>query len=150
MAKKRTFLQSAISLFGVVSLLWIVFDFFQIALNLESVIYLGRTGFIVGIGYLFILAFHLLALAQCIKNLILKNKLAVSITTLFFLIVSFLSLFMQKVMFDEVGREYSVEYPMPGETYFIFLGLAINALFILFVLKNMYRKSQSIQEVNSD
>jgi hypothetical protein len=58
---------------------------------------------------------------------------------LFLLCVSFLSLAIQKVMYDEVMHEFFLEYPFPNETVFIYLGLAVNAAFVIFTLCSMRR-----------
>jgi hypothetical protein len=50
-------------------------------------------------------------------------------------------------MIDEVGREYYLEFPVPGEVGFIYLGLIINALFILFALYCI-RQSFNVARLN--
>jgi hypothetical protein len=42
-------------------------------------------------------------------------------------------------MFDEVAHEYYIEFPMPGETHFIVLGLLINGIFILYSIFSIYK-----------
>ena len=125
----------AIGLFmGFICILWIIYDIIVIYFNLPSVIYFGTAGIFVGIGYILIIIFHiyvtgiyLMHARHCPKT-IARNRL------LPLLIISFTGLIVQKAMFDEVGREYYIEYPFPGETYFIIFGLVLNAVFLVYAL----------------
>jgi hypothetical protein len=84
----------------------------------------------VGIGYLLIIIFHILILIIYFQHIRpYQNNLLVSL-----LIFSFFALIIEKVMFDEVGHEYYLELPAPGEVNFIYFGLFINAVFIGYAL----------------
>ena len=48
-------------------------------------------------------------------------------------------------MFDEVLHEYYLEYPAPGEVIFIYFGLLINAVFILYGLYFINKEFKLIQ-----
>jgi len=119
---------------GIVCLFWIIFDIVNVYSNLSSVIFFGTLGLIVGVGYIFILIFHILVLFVYFKYFHNRPNNKLSIGFLSFIIISFLALVVQKAMYDEVGREYYLEFPAPGEVRFIYLGLIINALFILYAL----------------
>ncbi len=131
----------AIGLFlGFICILWIIYDIIVIYFNLPSVIYFGAAGFFVGIGYILIIIFHIFVAgiyimhARHIPKTIARNRL------LSLLIISFTGLIVQKAMFDEVGREYYIEYPFPGETYFILFGLFLNTVLLVYALHYIYKE----------
>lgn len=134
MSEKFKVFPATTILLGVLCFLWIVYDIVQIYFDLQSVLFFGTSGLIMGIGYLFILLFHILVLIIYFKYLRHHQNIILSFTLLSLTIISFLALAVEKVMFDEVGREFYLEFPAPGEVSFIYLGLFINALFIIYAL----------------
>ena len=129
---------------GVLSCVWIGFDFFEISSDLHAVLF-GDSGWIIGIGYLFILIFHLFMIIIILRDLRQYGAEGPRVLLIFLLIASFLALAAEKVMYDEVAREYYLEPPAPGEVGFIYLGLAVNALFILYALLYIVRSDKRVQ-----
>ena len=140
MRSKSLFERFLISL-GVITVTFIIYSFYVLTTDLNNVLFMGTAGFIVGVGYVLIILFHLFVLIE----LYLPSKRKFLITKkgfiLFFFSISTLFLFIQKVMYDEVAREIAIE-SVPGEINFIYLGLIINLAFILFVLKFLIRNFQ--------
>ena len=134
MSGKSKTLQTLAFFSGIICLLWIIYDFLKIYNDLSAVLFSANTGLIVGIGYIFILSFHVFVLILYFRFFRhhKEKKLRGLLLILFF--ISFLALAVEKVMFDEVGREFYLEFPAPGEVHFIYLGLFLNALFVLFAL----------------
>jgi len=127
-------------IFGVISLVWIFYDIYQIKTDLSFVIQFDKVGVIMGIGYLFILFFHILSLIFiAIQFRFNKGLNSLRNSTLILGIISFLAFGIEKVMYDEVGREYYLEWPAPGEVMFLYFCLGIHALFAVIVLLYIYR-----------
>ncbi len=132
-AKFKT-LPAATFFLGIVCFSWILYDVLKIYSDLRSVIFFGSSGLIVGIGYLFIVLFHALMFIIYLRYFRRHQNPRLRIVPLSLLIVSFLALAVEKTMYDEVGREYFLELPVPGEVIFIYFGLFLNALFIAYAL----------------
>jgi hypothetical protein len=54
-------------------------------------------------------------------------------------IVSLFAVGMEKVMYDEIGRELYVEYPVPSEVSLLYGCLAVNLLFCIVMMAAAYR-----------
>ena len=74
MSENTKTLQTTTFLLGIVCFLWIIYDIIKINSDLKSVIFFDTTGKIVGIGYLLIFSFHILALIIFFKCLHNKKK----------------------------------------------------------------------------
>ena len=140
MSGQSKFLPQSSIILGIICLIWIIYDIISIYTNLESVTFLGMAGVIAGIGYLFIFVFHILIIIVYFRYFLKSHNHSsrVGIPVLF--VLSVLALFMEKVMFDEVAREYYLEFPMPGETHFIVFGLLINGIFIVYSIFNVFKR----------
>ena len=138
MSEDNKYLHLITAILGFICLLWIIYDIFSIYTNLKSVIFLGTAGLYMALGYLFILVFHFLVLIVYFIHLRKSLNFQAKVVIPAFLFISFLFLVIQKVMFDEVAREYYIEYPMPGETHFIVVGLLINGIFIFYSMFIIY------------
>ncbi len=123
-------------IFGVISLVWIFYDMYQIKTNLSFVIQFDKVGIIMGVGYLFIIFFHILSFIFIAIHFRFKKQFDPLRNSILILgIISFLAFGIEKVMVDEVGREYFLEWPAaPGEVMFLYLCLGIHALFVVMVL----------------
>ena len=137
---RKELFPTIVFILGLVCLMWIVYDIIKIYTDLGSIIQPWGGGLYIGIGYIFIITFHLLFLTFYILHFRHNEHLFIRHGLPVLLVVSFLSLMMEKVMFDEVGHEYLIEYPMPGETHFIVFGLLVNTFFILCTLYSIYRE----------
>lgn len=140
MSGENKFLPMIVFLLGFVCLIWIIYDIISIYSDLGSVIHFGTAGLFVGIGYILIIIFHGLVLLIYLLYFWHHKNISIRGGLLFLLIVSFLALIIEKVMYDEVGREYMIEFPLPGETHFIIFGLLLNILFICYALYCIYRE----------
>lgn len=132
-----------ILILGITCLFWIILDLYLLIIDLEGVIFLNFSGLTVGIGYLLMIMYHILILVVQISGLKITDSKNQSIALFALLIISVFALAVEKVMFDEVGREYYLEYPIPGETYFIYLGIILNLTFILFGTIFAYKRIRS-------
>ena len=119
---------------------------YEINHNLLHVLF-GETGYIVGVGYLFIVSFHVSAFIFIFMHFhVVKTFGGLRIVLLSLGIISLIAVGVEKVMYDEVAREYYLEFPMPDETYFIYFGLFINFICIvyaLFILNREYKLFES-------
>lgn len=87
-----------------------------------------------GIGYLFIILFHILSLIFIMIHFHLKKESnPLRNSTVILGLFSFLAFGIEKVMYDEVGREYYLEWPAPGEVIFLYICLGIHAIFVVTV-----------------
>ncbi|MDH4196039.1 MAG: hypothetical protein OEW05_01370 [Candidatus Aminicenantes bacterium] len=139
-AKSRT-LPTTAFLLGILCLIWILYDIVKIHSDLISVIFPRSSGWIVGIGYILILLFHALMFIVYWKYFRHHPSVGPRMALISLWIISFFALAVEKVMFDEVGREYFLEFPRPDEVYFIYLGLFVNAVFIIYALYCLSRNS---------
>ncbi len=130
-----------ILILGIISIPFIFYDISVIIFDLESALTITTTsGVIIFIGYIFILLFHLTVAGYLIRySKRFQNIRSQTNTIITYGIISFLSIVMQKVMWDEVGREFYIEYPFPDETYFIIMGLLLNAVFIIMASVFVYK-----------
>jgi len=128
---------AAVSL-GILSLGGIVFNATKLGTDLEAVLFFERAGRIMAIAYLVMLVFHVVALGTLFRSM--RDRSSGGRRTVFLLLagLSLFGLAVQKVMFDEVAREYYLEYPMPGETVFIYFGLLLNAVFTVYATATLY------------
>ena len=119
---------------ATVSFVWILYDLFLISADLEGVLF-GARGVIVGVGYLVVLLLHG---AAFIFILMLFSRLrgyaALKTGSMAAIIISLFMIAVQKVMYDEVGREIKAGMENAGEIAFVNLGLVINAAFCLLVI----------------
>ena len=134
MTKQLKIFPVSVLVLGILCILWIIYDIAQLYIDLGDVIYFHTAGLIMGIGYLLIIIYHIFVFIVWFRYLRYSGNYTQSITIIFLIIISSFMLAVQKVMYDEVGREYYLEYPAPGEVNFIYLGLFINLIFILFTL----------------
>jgi len=133
MTKSIKAVAAASLILGIISLIWILYDLFLISADLQGVLF-GSRGTAVGIGYIVILLLHGMAF---LLILLLFSRFrgygvlkAISIAAV---VNSLLMLAVQKVMYDEVGREIKFGSDA-GEIVFVNLGLVINASFCFLVI----------------
>ncbi len=135
MSKKLKIYSIIIFIFGVISLVWIFYGIYQIKTDLSFVIQSDKVGPIMGIGYLFILFYHILSYSFIIGHFRSKKQFdLLRNSTVIVGLFSFFAFGIEKVMYDEVAKEYYLEWPVPGEVMFLYLCLGIHALFVAMVL----------------
>ena len=120
---------------GFISLAWILYDIYKVITDLPGVLNIHASGYLLAIGYIPILLFHGFALLFLFMHLRRFDR--PKILRIVLLLLGVLSLFfiaVEKVMFDEIAREMQLEFPLPNETMFLYLGFGINALFTILAL----------------
>jgi hypothetical protein len=134
MTKDIRAITAACMALGALSFAWILYDLFLIATDLEGVLF-GSRGVIVGLSYILILFLHA---AAFILILMLFSRLdgyaGMKAGSMAAIVISLFMIAVQKVMYDEVGREIMSGPGNAGEIAFVYLGLVINALFCLLVI----------------
>jgi hypothetical protein len=118
---------------GILTFAWIVCDLIFLANDLEGVLF-GSWGIFVGIGYLVMLLLHGIAFVLVLTVIArLKGYAALKAVTVAALVASLFMIAVQKVMYDEVGREIRAGMDA-GEISFVNLGLVVNAACCLLVI----------------
>jgi len=130
---------------GIICVLWIIYDIYKIYSDLRSVLFQSPTSLIMLIGYFFILIFHLFVIVLFFRYFKGQKNSNKNIILLFLIIFSIFMIMVEKVMFDEVGHEYYIEFPAPGEVIFLYFGLFINASFIIYSLYLINQKYKIIR-----
>ena len=130
---------------GIICVLWIIYDIYKIYSDLRSVLFQSPTSLIMIIGYFFILIFHIFVIVIFFRYFKGQKNSNKNIILLFLIIFSIFMIMVEKVMFDEVGHEYYIEFPAPGEVRFLYFGLFINASFIIYSLYLINQKFKIIQ-----
>ena len=114
---------------GMITFGWLLLDIYEVNSNLHDFIF-GEAGWIGLIGYLFIFAFHVSAFIFIIFQFRYSETLHVlKVATLVAGVLSLFALGVEKVMFDEIGREYYMEGGKPGEVKLLYIAFAINVIF---------------------
>ncbi|MEN8194737.1 MAG: hypothetical protein ABFS12_18095 [Bacteroidota bacterium] len=132
MLKEKSKISKTVFILGIICVVWIIVDIVLLLIDLHGVIFFELSGLIVGIGYIFILLFHILFFIYLFNIYRIGQRYKQIIPSVILFIVSLFALAVQKVMYDEVGREYYLENSIPGETYFIYFGLILNLIFIMY------------------
>ena len=118
----------------MVSFVWILLDLWLLSTDLEKVLF-GTWGVPVGVGYLVILLFHVAALMLVLMTFSrLEGYAALKSGSAAVLVVSLFMIAVQKVMYDEVGREIKAGFDRVGEIGFVNAGLLVNAFCCLLVM----------------
>ena len=119
---------------GFASFVWILRDLVLLATDLEGVLF-GDMRLIVGLGYLVLLLLHGFAFVLILTVFArLRGYAALKAATVVMLVASLFMLAVQKVMYDEVGREIKAGFGNAGEILFVNAGLVVNGLFCLLVI----------------
>jgi len=119
---------------GIIAFFWLTYILLQIIVNLAEALNIDRSGFgmndfLMGAGHLFVLAFHLYALVYIFMHFHHVKELSVlKIILLILGIVSLFSIGVEKVMIDEVAREYRFGMEI-SEVYFLYSAYLINMIF---------------------
>ncbi|MFC2083621.1 hypothetical protein ACFLS9_01050 [Bacteroidota bacterium] len=134
---------------SIVSFVWIIYDFYEISFHLPSVLDVSKSGYLVGIGYLIIIAFNITAIIFILVIINVLKELSVLKTTGFvFGVISLLAIGAEKVMWDEIGKEYGVLGAHMGEVMILYFLLIINASFCIFMFY-LTIKVLAVSEVQS-
>lgn len=118
---------------GLVTFLWLLFHVYEIRTDLAGVIRFDAadpSAYIVGAGYLAMLAFHAAAFLFLFGRARLAKRLGGrTVSGLALGVVSLAAIAAQKVLYDEIGREMGIEYPVPTEVSLLYGTLAVNLVF---------------------
>ncbi len=119
---------------GAAAFVWILVDLLLLSTDLEKVLF-GTWGLPVGIGYLVMLLFHAAAFVLVLLAFSrLEGHTALKVGSLAALVVSLFMIAVQKVMYDEVGRQIKAGFDRVGEIGFVYAGLFVNAACCLVVM----------------
>ncbi len=119
---------------GIISFFWLTYIVLQIIVNLPEAFNIDRSGIgiidiLMGAGHLFVLAFHLYALVYIFMHFHhFKELMVLKSILLIFGIVSLFSMGVEKVMIDEVARQYRLGLSI-YEIYILYFAYFINMLF---------------------
>lgn len=126
---------------SIISLVWEAYDIYNIHFHLTQVLQFKYPGAIMAIGYIFILLFHISAFLFIFMRIRRTGKAGkLPILIIMTGIASLFSIAIEKVMFDEIGREFYIEFPISGEILFLYVCLGINALFSALIIFCLYRE----------
>lgn len=118
---------------GLATFLWLLFHCYEIRTDLAGLLRFDASDlsdFLAVAGYLVMIFFH----AAAFLFLFGRARLAARfggwpVLGLAFGVVSLVSVAVQKVMYDEIRREMTIEFPVPGEVSLLYLLLGVNLLF---------------------
>ena len=153
MKKHNTF--SLITLIlGIVSLLWLFYDLYEITHNLEKVLDVNELGYIIGIGYIFILLFHVFAIIYMLQQLRSYKEINwIRIIVMIFGVFSLFAIAGEKVMYDEITREITFG-GAGGEIFILSCAIVLNILFtftmLVLIIKTFavtYRDTENMDEI---
>ncbi len=142
---KKNFSSSSIItlVLSLVTFLWLLFHFHRIRTDLPGVLrfdFSDYSDILIGTGYLVMLLFHVAAFIFVFKQARFMNQFGGrQMLTLLLGIVSLFAIAMEKVMYDEIAHEMSVEYPVPSEVSLLYGCLTVNALFCVVMMVAAYR-----------
>jgi hypothetical protein len=128
---------------GLATFLWLLYHVYEVRADLPGVLNFDVSdyrGYITGLGYLIMLFFHAAAFVFLfLHSRFIKRYTFRSVAAFVLGILSLFAIAVEKVMYDEIAREMTVEYPVPGEVFFLYLCFGVNALFCLVMVGAVYR-----------
>ena len=123
---------------SIVTFLWLLFHFYRIRTDLPGVLQFDFSDYLAiltGTGYLVMLLFHVAAFIFIFKQArVTKWFGGRHVLALILGIVSLFAIAMEKVMYDEIAHEMSVEYPVPSEASLLYGCLAVNGFFCIVMM----------------
>ncbi|MFC1485988.1 hypothetical protein ACFL55_03065 [Candidatus Latescibacterota bacterium] len=132
---------------GIITFLWLVYDLYQVNQNLPAVLDFAVIGYIMGIGYLFILLFHFTSLFVILLHSFLAKELrTLKIAAFTLAILSFFAIGGEKVMFDEIAREATLGWETAAGEFMIlnmcfFINMLFTVVMVLFLLRALSQTS---------
>jgi hypothetical protein len=133
MTKRHSPSALAALILGLVTFLWLLFQVYEVRTDLAGVIRFDASdpsAYLVGAGYLVMLVFHAAAFLFLFGRARLARRLGGwTVLGLALGVVSLAAIAAQKVLYDEIGREMGIEYPVPTEVSLLYGALAVNVLF---------------------
>jgi hypothetical protein len=128
---------------GFATFLWLVFHIYEIHADLPGVLRFDASepsDYLVGTGYLVMLMFHAAAFIFLFKQIrSMKRFRGWPVLGLVIGICSLFAIAAEKVMYDEIGRELTSEFPLPGEASLLYACLGVNTLFSVFMIVAAFR-----------
>jgi hypothetical protein len=125
-------------LLGVISLLWLVYDYFlykqlkPVMLSFDELGRLEKLAEFVWLSYLFLFMVHIIAGVTLLLHLrYFKVIRPINIIMVLLGIASFLAVFSDWAMMGDISKEYEVGWDTSGEWPILYILLAIHAVFIL-------------------
>jgi len=142
---KATFFLAAISL------CWLVFDLIVLAVNFPDILLFGLWSGVAGAGYIFILAFHAFAFLMLILHLRKIGRDGILRTVSFITgLLSLIAICVEKVFYDEIGREFGAGFAIGNELKVLALMLMINAVFAAIMMLVVFRTYRAVPEMREE
>ena len=133
MKKKNSPSALAALILGLVTFLWLLFLVYEVRTDLAGVVRFDASepaDYLFGAGYLVMLLFHAAAFLFLFGRVRLAKRLgAWAVPGLALGVLSLAAIAAQKVLYDEIGREMGIEYPVPSEVSLLYAALGVNLLF---------------------
>ena len=125
---------------GVVTLLWLIFDYAMynrlkpLVLQMEELGRLEKLSEFVWLSFLYMFCFHLLAAGTLVLQMRFIRKIRlISILAISIGVVSFLGLFSDWAVLGDIGKEYKMGWDTSGEWNILYINLGIHTVFVLLV-----------------
>jgi hypothetical protein len=137
--KKLIKLLSLLSfILGVLSLLWLIYDYvlynkiMPVTLAAGDLGRLENFGLFVWISYLYMFVFHILAGGTLIlQSRYFRKMRTIQIITLMAGVISFICLFGDWALLGDIGKEYKMGWDVSGEWTILYIFLRIHIVFML-------------------
>ncbi|MBN2265264.1 MAG: hypothetical protein JW775_05560 [Candidatus Aminicenantes bacterium] len=142
---KKRYSPSALAtlILGLVTFLWLLFHVYEVRTDLAGVIRFDASEpshYLIGAGYLVMLAFHAAAFIFVFSRARLAKRLGGwPVLGLASGVVSLAAIAAEKVLYDEIGREMTIEFPVPGEVSLLYAALGLNLLFAAAMMVAAFR-----------
>jgi small-conductance mechanosensitive channel len=128
---------------GFATFLWLVFHVYEIRTDLPGLLRFDASDpsdYLAGAGYLVMLLFHAAAFLFIFRQArIMKRFGGWQVLGLVLGVFSLFAIAAEKVMYDEIGREWTIEFPLPGEVSLLYACLGVNVLFSVFMIVAAFR-----------
>lgn len=128
---------------GLVTFLWLLFHIYEVRTDLAGVVRFDLSELsdcLIGAGYLVMLAFHAAAFFFLFGRARLAKRLGGwPVLGLATGVLSLAAIAAEKVLYDEIGREMTIEFPVPGEVSLLYAALGVNLLFAAAMMVAAFR-----------
>jgi hypothetical protein len=152
MKKQLTARGLATVVLGLATFLWLVFHISEIATNLPGVLHFdvsNPSDYLAGAGYFVMLLFHAAAFIFLFTRARFDSRFGGGqILGLALGVLSLFAIAAEKVLHDEIGREWTSGSPVPTEVSLLYACLGINVLFCVFMTVMAFRSEMQAPTPN--
>jgi uncharacterized membrane protein len=132
MKRRLSTIAAVTMVLGLATFLWLVFHIYEVRTDLPGLLRFDLSDLS---DYLVMLSFHGAALILLFAQARPRKRFGGwPILGLAMGVLSLFAIAAEKVLYDEIGRELVVEYPVPGEVSLLYACLGINVLFSVFMI----------------